>query len=80
MKNVLTHILGSLSLGGAVYGSYLIASNTQQNALGYVFFLISYIASVALLLRQRDRSWYMIIQSLYFTGINIYGLYNYSSI
>jgi lipid-A-disaccharide synthase-like uncharacterized protein len=78
MAKIIQHILGILSLGGALIGSYLIASNTQQNVVGYTFFLISSIASVFLLLRQKDRSWYMIVQSIYFTGVNVYGLYNYS--
>ena len=77
MNKIVNHLLGGVSFGGAVIGSYIIAANIQLNFYGYIFFLASSIATAVLLLSQKDRQWYVIAQNVYFIGVNLFGLYNY---
>jgi hypothetical protein len=66
-------ILDFLSLGGAVVGSALIASNIGKARIGYVLFLISATASCILLLNS-DASKSLLLTNLWFIVMNIIGI------
>lgn len=67
-----------LSLGGAIIGSALIASNVGYNQLGYMFFLVSSIATAKLLM-ESNASKAILLQTLYFTVINVIGIIRWAS-
>lgn len=66
-------ILDTAALGGAIIGSFLIAANIGRIRLGYMFFLISSLASVVLLFGS-DASKSLLLTNLFFVGMNIFGL------
>jgi uncharacterized membrane protein YhhN len=69
-------ILDVLALGGAMIGSALIASNSGYNVLGYLFFLISSLASTKLLFSS-DASRSLLWTNLWFVCMNIIGIVRY---
>lgn len=66
------------SLGGAIIGSALIAWNLGLNQIGYMFFLVSSICSVKLLL-ESNASKALLLQTIYFTIINIVGILRWAT-
>lgn len=66
-------ILDIAALGGAMVGSFLIAANIGKIRLGYLFFLISSIASVALLVGS-DASKSLLLTNIFFIIMNVTGL------
>ena len=66
------------SLAGAIAGSTLIAFNlgAMFNVLGYVFFTISSLSSVWLLLRSNAHR-ALLWTNLYFTVMNVVGMIRY---
>ena len=75
--HMIKKIANVLALGGAVVGSTLIASNIGLNFLGYVFFLLSSVSSVYLLLKMSDAPKSLVLQSVFFIGVNLFGLVRY---
>ena len=67
------------SVLGAVIGSTLLAMNLGLNYLGYGFFLASSVASIWLLWKSTDRPMALVVQSIYFLGINVVGLVRYGA-
>ena len=71
-------IANILALGGAVIGSFLVASNTGLNVVGYVLFLLSSISSLYLLMKTKDSPKVLMLQNIFFICVNIFGLVRYS--
>ncbi len=69
-------LLDVLVLVGAIGGSTLIAANVGMNVIGYVLFLISSVSSL-LLLRQSNASKSLVLVNLYFTAMNVLGIFRY---
>lgn len=69
-------LLDVTALGGAMIGSLLIAANIGITQIGYVFFLLSSIASVMLLMNSNaSRSLYF--TNMWFILMNVIGLVRY---
>ena len=75
---MLKQIASVIALGGAVLGSTIIAMNLGLNVLGYILFLASSIASVYLLMKSKDSPKVLVLQNIFFAGVNILGLVRYS--
>jgi hypothetical protein len=52
--------------------------NLGLNVLGYILFLASSIASVYLLMKSKDSPKVLVLQNIFFAGVNILGLVRYS--
>ena len=68
--------LDAMILGGAVIGSGLIALNIGLNQVGYIFFLMSSIASVYSL-RGSNASKSLMHTNVFFIAMNVIGLIRY---
>jgi hypothetical protein len=77
MKKIIRSTADVTAFGGAALGSFLIASNTGMFVLGYVCFLLSSIASVYLLKITPNAPKALMLQSVYFIGVNVFGLYRF---
>lgn len=78
MNKIFKTVADVLAFGGAAVGSFLIASNTGMFVVGYVCFLLSSLASIYLLKITPNAPKSLILQSVYFVGVNIFGLVRYS--
>lgn len=67
-----------VAFGGAALGSALIASNSGMAIPGYVCFLSSSLASIYLLSSVKDAPKSLILQNIFFVGVNIFGIVRYS--
>lgn len=67
-----------VALGGAAVGSALVASNAGLAIPGYLCFLASSIASIYLLAKTKDAPKSLILQNIFFVGVNVFGLVRYS--
>lgn len=67
-----------VAFGGAALGSALIASNSGVAIPGYVCFLSSSVASIYLLSLVKDAPKSLILQNIFFVGVNIFGIVRYS--
>jgi hypothetical protein len=67
-----------VAFGGAALGSALIASNSGVAIPGYVCFLSSSIASIYLLSQVKGAPKSLILQNIFFVGVNIFGIIRYS--
>jgi hypothetical protein len=63
---------------GAALGSALIASNSGVAIPGYVCFLSSSVASIYLLSQVKGAPKSLILQNIFFVGVNIFGIIRYS--
>lgn len=63
-----------VALFGAIAGSALVAANMGLAVFGYVAFLASSIASVYLLFKTKDAPRSLMLQNLFFIGVNVFGL------
>jgi len=79
MKKIFKTVADLVAFGGAATGSFLIASNTGMFILGYICFLSSSLASIYLLSITKDSPKSLILQNLFFVGVNIFGLIRYSA-
>jgi hypothetical protein len=66
-------IIDIAAVGGAMIGAFLIAANIGKARLGYVFFLISSIASVILVLNSNVSN-SLLVTNAFFIGMNLLGL------
>ena len=73
MKNV----ADVAALGGAIVGSLLLAANVGLAVAGYFAFLASSIASVYLLLTTKNAPKSLILQNVFFIGVNIFGIFRH---
>jgi hypothetical protein len=62
------------ALGGAVLGSVFVASNMGIAVHGYLLFLTSSLASVYLLLTTKNAPRSLVLQNIFFIGVNIFGI------
>lgn len=69
-------LLDTVTLGGAMIGSAIIALNLGINQIGYIFFLASSVASV-ILLKNSNASKSLALTSMWFVLMNIIGLVRY---
>lgn len=60
-------------------GSFLVAANMGMAAVGYLFYLASSVAGVYLLVKAKDGPKALILQNLFFIGVNIFGLIRHGS-
>jgi hypothetical protein len=74
MSKALRHFLSTVALGGAVVGSFLLAANIGLAVVAYITFLASSVAGAWLLIKTPDRPWALLLQNLFFIGVNIFGL------
>ena len=78
MNKTLHWILNILSVGGAILGSVFLALNMGLAVQGYICFLFSSLASVWLLLKSKGTPKALVVQNVYFVGLNIFGLIRWS--
>lgn len=68
-----------LALGGAILGSMLVAANIGLAVFGYVAFLLASIASIYLLYHTRNAPKSLILQNIFFVGVNVFGLFRHGT-
>ena len=78
MNRTLHWILNISSVGGAILGSVFLALNLGLAVPGYICFLFSSLASVWLLLTSKGAPRALVVQNVYFVGVNIFGLIRWS--
>ena len=64
-----------VTMGGAVGGSLLIASNTGLNLPGYALFLASSVAGTYLLRKTKDAPKSLLLTNVFFVAVNVFGLF-----
>lgn len=72
---MIRHVLGVVALFGAIVGSVFVAANSGVGHYGYMLFLASSFSATYLLVTSRTREVYLILQNLFFVGVNIFGIY-----
>jgi hypothetical protein len=78
MNMTLHWILNITSVAGAILGSALLALNIGLAVPGYICFLLSSLASVWLLLKAKGSPKALVVQNVYFIGVNVFGLIRWS--
>ena len=76
---MITKIANFFALGGAIGGSVLVASNLGLAFLGYILYLTASIASAYLLLNTENAPKSLILQNIFFVGVNIVGIVRYGA-